>query len=784
MTARKRNKKGNPKSRSRSPEPAAAPRKVPIRSRSRIVAVCAIGAAGVAALFVFVFLPRDHGAVQPLVGDGRTPPNILLVTLDTTRADRIGCYGYQQARTPTIDALAASGVRFDQAFAHVPLTFPSHAALLTGLHPISNGLRINLGGALSPDILTLPQWLGTRGYRTGAFLASWVLDSDFGLDLGFDTYDDEMGAAEDGKGEAKVRTADRVCDSALAWMEATGEVPFFAWVHFFDPHAPYSPPEPYSSELASAYDGEIAFVDAQLGRLVSWLDRKGLRDRTLVIVAGDHGEAFGEHGEQSHGILLYNTTLRIPLVLSWPGELGAGRVVDGAVGLIDLFPTVVALLDRESPAKLQGRSLLPALRAQPKAFPPVYAESEYPLLGYGWAALHAIISDGWKYIEAPQAELYRLPDDPGEETNLLEQEPDVAARLRLALSQHIEQMPARVAEHVAFDERALERLQSLGYIAGARTTPANGVRRDPKDMIDVHRGVLRAQAAAQEERHGYVVTVLEPLAEKSPESDEVHGLLGTAYLELGRYEEAARAFEMSLRSRPGFSARLGGLGDALRMLGRLDEAVECYQAALIASPDFAQVHSRLGMVYGQQGKMQDAYGHFHRYAELAPDSANAHFNLANILQALQRPTEAVSHLEQAVDLDPSCVPCHEGLLRALFAEGRLVDVVAVLRAAHVALPDNRAFTKQLAWLLATSPMDAIRNGDEAVRVATELVDVTGETSGTLDVLAAAHAAKGEFAEAVAGVRRALELVEPQNAALKRRLEDHLTHYLASRPLIE
>ncbi|HET8644195.1 MAG TPA: sulfatase, partial [Vicinamibacteria bacterium] len=354
---------------------------------------------------------------------GPPPPNLLLVTIDTLRADRVGAYGYAGAATPVMDRLAREGVRVADAVVQVPQTRPSHASLFTGRQPYEHGLRDNYSPPLAAGTPTLASLLRARGYDTAGFVGAYPVSRPSGLDQGFATFDDPFGAfqATTTREPRVERTAREVVDRALEWLDRPRTAPFLAWVHLFDPHAPYAPPAPFKARFAARpYDGEVAYADAQLGRLVSWLDRSGARGRTLVVVTSDHGEGLGEHGEDEHMLFVYDATLRVPLILSQPGALPGGKVVAGQFRSVDLLPTVLELLGLAAPAT-SGASRAEQVRAGTR-IPDneSYAESLYGSLHFGWAPLRALRAEGWKYIDAPRAELYRVSEDPGELRNLLE----------------------------------------------------------------------------------------------------------------------------------------------------------------------------------------------------------------------------------------------------------------------------------------------------------------------------------------------------------------------------
>lgn len=667
-------------------------------------------------------------------------PSVLLITLDTTRADRIGCYGYSTAQTPVLDGLARSGVLFQNAFCQVPLTLPSHSSLFTGTYPATNGVRINGMALAGGGVATLAELFQRKGYRTGAFISGLALDSQFGLGRGFDTYDDDLGTSE-----ALDRPANSVCDSALTWLTESKGIPFFAWVHFFDPHTPYSPPEPYRQHFADPYDGEIAFMDTQIRRVLDWLDTNDLRKNTLIVVAGDHGEALEEHRETEHGLFVYETTMRVPLIVAFPKLPIQGRVVNSAVGLVDVFPTIVELLGWKRTEGLEGRSLAAACHGEEFAPRPVYGESMYPHLGFGWAPLRSLTTERWKYIDAPRAELYDRQTDPREEINVISEHASLGSRMQDDLLAMTEQMVARVSSSTV-DNEMLSRLEGLGYVGGSSRTTDPGTEssgRDPKDMVGAYRGHSKAIRLQFQDRYDEVVSIMETLVQQSPESDEFYNTLGKAYLELGRYQEAQRAFETSLRLIPNNPRRLWRLGDSLLRQNKLSDAKVALSAALEFAPDLAQAHCSLGDVLERQGKPAEAMHHYQkavaaaptlaravgrlgvanakkgkfslaaehlrRYVELEPTSPHALTNLGNVLFQLRRPDEAIKLYRTALRYDPQYATAHQSLIQVLTVTRRTDQLIEALRAAHAALPGARALTVRLAWLLATTLRDDLRD---------------------------------------------------------------------------
>ncbi len=733
-------------------------------------------------------------------GDAKPPPptanapSVLLITLDTTRADRIGAYGYGEAVTPALDSLAASGTLFEHAFAQVPLTLPSHGSLLSGTYPATNGTRIN-GVALNAEgIPLLAQVFQDHGYRTGAFVSCVVLESVFGLDRGFDLYDDDLGDPD-----AVERPANEVSDAALAWLGQSEKQPFFAWVHFYDPHAPYEPPPEYASADVSPYDGEIAFVDAQIGRLVRWLDDHNRLDNTLIIVAGDHGESLGEHGEPQHGFFVYDSTMRVPLVFTFPTKIPAGVSISEVVGLVDAYPTIMELLEWDAPAGLEGMSLTGTWNGTTAESSAVYGETYYPRSAFGWAPLRSLVTKEWKYVAAPRPELYDRLRDAGELTNVLAEHPDVATRLQRELRRRKARMVSRATGKTAINPAIMSRLESLGYVAAAQATEddAAAMRRpDPKDMLGPYSIYMKATGRFSSKRFDEVISLLEPLVEMFPEADQFYVTLGQAYLESGRAADAQRAFETSLQLspnnarqlwrlgkalhkqwkfddavaafraaltiRPDFAMAHCSLGDAFGRLGRVPEAIEHFAAAVAANPQLARAHGRLGVAYAKQQQFAIALPHLQRYVELEPESPHALSNLGNVLVGMGRPLEATEVLRKALRYDPRYSPAHHALPQALLAARMPDEALRALRTAQAAFPTDRALKHQLARLLATIPLGNLRDTVEAVRLAQELCEHQDRSSDDLLLLAIACASNGDVPCADRAARDARSLAEARS----------------------
>jgi len=714
-----------------------------------------------------------------------TRPNVLLVTLDTVRADRIGCYGYSRAKTPHLDALANRGVRFSRAYAHTPYTLPSHATILTGKYPDAHGVHVNFQGSIHPEALTLTEILRRDGYRTAAFVASSVLDRRFGLARGFDDYDD-LSARPLSKSTQTERPGGEVTQAAVRWMGNPSDKPFFAWVHYYDAHDPYVPPEGFR-DFEDPYDGEIAFVDHETGELVASLERSGVLANTLVVVTSDHGEAFGEHGEIGHGLFVYDATMHVPLILAGSTSLRPGTTFDAPVGLVDLLSTVLDLLGLPAQAGVDGRSLRPALEGVRGDDVPLEIESEYSWRSFSWAPLHGLVSGPWKYIHAPRDELFDLSADPGETKNLAEDRADVRESLAKTLARlRAASNPVRPGDvHLGEDTRMA--ISRLGYVEGAPVDEDStwlGLK-DPKDMVDVFVDFAHARSLARAERHAEALQIAVRLTARSPESSELWAFQGKTQLTLGRTKDAVASLERSLVGFPDSVERLRLLGDALLADKRTDEALARFRRALEIDPLDGQSHGRLGQFHARAGSFDQAIPYLQRFVDLEPTSPNAHTNLANGLFGGARFEEGIAHLKEALRLDPVCVPALESMITVRKALRQDDAMVEALRAAVAALPEAPSFRARLAWALATLPNSREPAHQEALALAQALARESPADPAVLDLLGVALARRGDFRGAAEAAQKAVSLAEergqePMVRAFRARLE----MYRSDRPYLE
>jgi len=623
--------------------------------------------------------------------------NALLITLDTVRADRLGSYGYAQARTSNLDALAAAGVRFDDATAPAPITGPSHAAILTGMYPGRYGVRDNVMTPLPDAAQTLAETLAAGGYATGGFVGAFILDRPYGFAQGFETFEGGFTRVDPGSEANAERRADAVVNDAVRWIGSlAAERPFFGWVHLYDAHAGYRPPPPFSQD----YDGEIAYVDQQIGRLVQSLREHGSLDDTLIVVVGDHGESLGEHGEDEHGVFLYDAVLRVPFIVAGPG-VTRGRIIDEQVRALDVAPTILGALGHGVTAALDGHNLGDLLAdGRRSEQPAAYSESHYPKLHYGWSELRAIRADGWKAIDAPKPELYNLRDDPKEQRNLYDSQQALADRMiaeAVRLAGDLEPTATTPARQP--DRETLERLRSLGYVGASAGLPAGERGPDPKDRIAQRREFNALMSDAIADLRGgqpaRAVTKFKRLIEINGRAYDLHQFLGEAYERLERPDDALGEYEFAALLNPaavtpivaaaevelkrGNVARATGkLEDAVKLApqayevlvltgriraleGSLDAALAAYEQAAVVNPSNPRARTEIVGIATRIGRWDLAERHLRQLLEIGYQPARTHYALGRVAQAQGRRADAATHYREALRLEPGLQMALEGL---------------------------------------------------------------------------------------------------------------------------
>jgi len=641
--------------------------------------------------------------------------NVLLVTLDTTRADRVGAYGYDKARTPALDSLAVGGVRFANAYCPVPMTLPAHASILTGTTPLYHKVHNNGTYYLSKDIVTLTERLKEKGFRTAAFVSSFNVDSRFGVGKGFDVFDDRFREDEMIKTFRSERRAGETTAAFLRWLDGPGEGPFFSWIHYYDPHTPYKPPSPFKEDFASdPYDGEIAYMDACFGKVLARLREKGLLERTLIVVAGDHGEAFGEKGELGHGVFIYDVTMKVPLIFHAPRNLPRGRVVESRVRLIDIMPTVLDALKMSVGREIQGTSLLPYMEGRKKDDLTCYLESYYPLETYGWSELVGLIDGDRKFIRAPRPELYDIKADPGETRDLVQKQAGTAS----AMMQKLKDAIAANSSGLALSRRKLsreeeERLRSLGYVGSdASVRVGKGPLPDPKDMMPEfqilyraktnewdgkwddaekdYREILRLQPDVAwryvdlaifltlRDRLSEAIAVLRQGLTRMPDSFVL--LTRLAHLEMGagRYDEAYEMSRAALRIDPGYFDALVIAAGVEDVRGNWEAAEGFYRQALEVEPENKKVRMKYAYVLGALGRGEEAAKIDEALKAEFPDDPRLRQDLGVIYAGLGRWDLAEENVRKAVELQPSPETWFN-LASVLEQSGKLTEAVRYLR---------------------------------------------------------------------------------------------------------
>jgi choline-sulfatase len=610
--------------------------------------------------------------------------NVILITVDTLRADKIGCYGAPLVKTPTMDLFAARGIRYERCISQTPLTLPSHTTIFTGTLPVYHGVRDNGGFVVPSELVTMAETFKDRGYDTAAFVAAYVLDSKWGLNQGFDTYFDKFDLSRYEKislGEVQ-RPGNEVIDEALGWLEKKKDGKFFAWIHLYDPHTPYAPPEPFKSEYPrNPYLGEIAFTDSQLARLWDFLDRNGLRDNLFLVFASDHGESLGEHEEKSHGFFIYQAALHVPLIIVTPFPALQGVTSTGTVGLVDIMPTVLEMAGIPAPAQVQGTSLVPSFfRPGAESKRLAYSESYYPRYHYGWSQLQSVQDGRFKLILAPVPELYDLGRDPGEGTNLVYLEKqvfeDLSARAEALINE-----ASRNALEVDInkvDEETREKLAALGYIGSFTDSSKLAGKKlaDPKDKIGIFNELSRARETGMNGNVDEAIRTIEAIIKEDPTIADAYFSLGNIFYKARRFEEAIAATAKSLDLKPDDSFAVINIANSYQAMGRYDEAEKFVLDYMARGFNDTQLYFLLGNLKVHHDEPEEAIPYFEKCLAGNPQSASAYNALAAI--SLNRDgagdlSRAEENLNAAMAINPKLMSLRYNMAQLREKQGRLAE---------------------------------------------------------------------------------------------------------------
>ena len=656
-------------------------------------------------LLVCVLLTFPHlvAAANPPAKRAR---NVILITLDTVRADHLGCYGNKNIQTPALDALGHDGVVFERAISQVPLTWPSHAAILTGMYPFQNGVQDFTGQPLDSRFRSVAQAFKQHGFATGAVVSAFVLDRSWGLARGFDFYDDAFAPEAFVNRDIGLvdRRAGESVDRALAWLKKNQLRPFFFWLHLYDPHSPYDPPEPFRSQYQShLYDGEIAYADHELGRLLAWLKQTQLYDSSVILFLSDHGEALGEHGEREHGFFVYNATVHVPLIVK--PAAGSGIRPGRATRPVETTAVAPTLLEAAGihdgmGQQLQSHGLLDAAAASDDV---AYSETFYPFSSFGWSPLHALETTRYHYIEAPQPELYDLDADPEEKNNLAPQQTATIAVLKDRLQAMLLKRPYGPApdNNSRLSPDALDKLRALGYVAYHSPVPAGALISalpDPKSKLEEFNSVLEAEDALQKHNDDQADALLRKVQEQDPNIYVIPFLLGETAVRHEKWAEAADQLQRCLKLNPNFDNAMTGLARALAKLGHADEAkgwlqkavsinpqnyrawyetglldagsnpaaaLSAYQKAVTVQPNFYPGQRELGMALFNQKDYIAAAPHLEKAISLGLEDAHLHNYLGICYSRTNKLEKAVRSYRVALKLDPSLAEAHLNLAFAL-----------------------------------------------------------------------------------------------------------------------
>lgn len=706
--------------------------------------------------------------------------NVILISLDTCRADHLGCYGFERNTSPNIDALAADGIVFENAFTPIPLTLPAHSSMLTGTYPLYHKVHDNINYQLDESNITIAEILSEKGYSTGAIISSYVLYPQFGIDQGFDSYNYTfVNPIMAGTNKDTERRGGEASEFACQYLEEHKEEPFFLFLHYYDPHTKYDPPEPYASEYADdLYSGEIAYTDHCLGQVIEKLKALDLYDSTLIIVVGDHGEALGEHGEVEHGYFIYQCTTRVPFIIHPPGLKG-GRKVRDVTSLVDVVPTILSYLKIDIPDYIQGKDLsgYAHKKNNSEIDRQIYAES-LEATKYGGNPLLGLINSRFQYIETIRPELYALLSDCGAAVNLIDKEPRRARLMKGQLQELlIDLATGKTGDgKIELDEESRKKLESLGYVGGDNVNESfelDQTKKDPKDLIEYYSYAHEVTYLKYYQKYSEAITLSKEMLQKWPDIHSTYFMLTRLCSLDHRYQDVIKYGTIYLSSKADI-AKLdvdpSGLSPtkpiakthdliaaAAFELEKYDSAIGHWGKALELKADWPEAHNNIAGAFYTVGNTGKAIEHWRIALRLVPGWENVKDNL-NVLLQRKELEDRIADLEEKVKVNPDDAEAHNELGKIFYRSGEFDKVVLHWGAVVRIDPDDVTVRNNLAWVLAASKDDTVLDAQRAVELAQNACELTDyKQPGMLDTLGVAYAAAGRFDEAIAAAEKAVEV---------------------------
>jgi arylsulfatase A-like enzyme len=604
--------------------------------RRLLIAAAIVVVLAAAAIFIW---RRGSGGSAP----SRTTP-VILISIDTLRSDHLPAYGYDKVSTPNLDAFRADAILYERAYSHCPLTLPSHTSMFTGLLPADHGIRDNIGFTLDEKIPSLPALLKSNGYATGAAVSAFVLRKGTGIARGFDDYDDQVEPIDTLQVIARVQRAGGETESvARKWIEQHGHRPFFYFLHLYDPHTPYEPPEPFRSQYKnSPYDGEIAYADQVVGDFLSFLKEKGIYDNAMIVILADHGEGLNDHREEEHGIFLYREAIQVPLFVKLPHSARAGTSVAAPVGLIDVFPTILEQTATPIPSdkKREAVSLLSHDKESPKRN--IYSETYYPRMHFGWSDLHSLTDGEHHLIRAPIPELYDLRADPRETKNVLNEERRTYAAMRAAIEPYVRE----AAAPAPIDPDEAAKLAALGYIGSTVATTEGEALADPKTTVDVFQQIRVAFTLFKDENLPACLALTDKLLQDNHRILDLWDLKSKALAKLGRPREAIEAAKSGLRQQPNAVSLLAAVANQSIIVGNLEEARQ--HAELLEKTEPGQAHDLKARIFAEEKDYANAEKEARLSMDTGRDPTNALMTLALVAKQRGDLAEALKQIDAAV----------------------------------------------------------------------------------------------------------------------------------------